>query len=194
MKNYLDIIFLNIINNIDISEGGDIKDIKGIITYDLRYISLLILLAVIVFILLFFILRKKKNNDPNEEKPVLPPETTALDKINRLRESKLIEQGRFKEFYTILSEIIREYFECKYKISALDRTTCELVLELKKKSIISDKVGIVQYFLFDCDLVKFARYIPPAEDSDKILDTAQEIIDISKNSQAENSTEMKINV
>lgn len=196
MKYYLNLFLSNIINNIDVSGEEDIKDIKNIITYDLKYIYLLILSAVIISLLLFFILRKKKNNIPQEEKPDLPPEVSALDKINKLRGSKLIEQGRYKEFYTILSEIIRDYFEGKYKVSALDRTTFELVSELKKKNIINDKIGIIQKFLFDCDLVKFAKYIPLEGDPDKILNTAEKIItaNAAENEQNGNPAEIKINV
>ncbi|MFH1287828.1 MAG: DUF4083 family protein [bacterium] len=160
---------------------GDIRDIKGIISYDFNFIYLIILLVLLGLIILafvFIIRRKKKSSAAEKEIPTLPPDVSALEKIKKLRESKLIEQGKVKEFYTILSDIIRAFIEDKYKIPALDRTTYELVSELKNKNVIYGRVGIVQDFLFDCDLVKFAKCIPPKEDSDKILNTAEEIINV----------------
>ena len=132
MKHYLDLILTNIINNIEFSGGEDIKDIKDIIVYDLRYLYIFILLAIIISLILFFMLRKKKNIVPEEEKSVLPPETVAFDKIKKLKELNLIEQKKYKEFYTKLSEIIREYFEMKYDMSALDRTTYEMRSEERR--------------------------------------------------------------
>ncbi|MDD5772606.1 MAG: hypothetical protein PHX78_03970 [bacterium] len=194
MKDFTDLILTILINQTGLSGDEDIKDIKDIIAYDFNYKYLIILLAIIIFFLLFFVLRKKKINIKEEKKQVLPPEVIAMDRINKLRESKLIEQGRYKEFYTIISEIIRDYFEAKYKISALDRTTYELVIELKNKNIFSDKVGIIQNFLFDCDLVKFAKYVPPAEDPDKMLAQAREIINIAVNENTKAQSEINSNV
>lgn len=161
---------------------NDIRDIKGLIYYDIRLIYLLILLCLVAFVIAFilFLRKRKKPSVVKEEILVLPPDVVALNKIRKLKELKLIEQGKIKEFYTMLSDIIRAFIEDKYKISALDRTTYELIAELKNKNVIRNNIGMVHDFLFDCDLVKFAKYIPPAEDSNKILITAEEIININQ--------------
>lgn len=161
---------------------NDIRDIKGLIYYDVRLIYLLLLLGLIALAIAFilFLRKRKKPGVVKEEIPILPPDVIALNKIKELKKLKLIEQGKIKEFYTMLSDIVRAFIENKYKISALDRTTYELITELKSKNVIRSNIGMVHDFLFDCDLVKFAKYIPLAEDSNKILITAEEIININQ--------------
>lgn len=161
---------------------NDIRDIKGLIYYDIRLIYLLVLLGLVALVIAFilFLRKRKRPSVVKEEMPILPPDVVALNKIRELKELKLIEQGKIKEFYIMLSDIIRAFIEDKYKISALDRTTYELITELKSKNVIRSNIGVVHDFLFDCDLVKFAKYIPPVEDSNKILMTAEEIININQ--------------
>lgn len=193
MKYSIGLFIINMIKN-SIRDEGDIRDIKDLIIYDIKPGYILLFLSLIALLALIFFMGRKKNNIKKEEMPVLPPDITALEKIKRLKRSKLIEQGRIKEYYTILSDIIRAFMKDEYKISALDRTTYELVSELKNKNIFSGKAVMIQNFLLDCDLVKFAKYIPPVEDPDKILNTAEEIINIAINERAKVTKEITADV
>lgn len=190
MKCIIDITLINIINNF--SDEGDIRDIKGLLVYELNLRYIFILTALVLITCLLILLRKKRSNIKKEEKLVLSPESAAMDRIRKLKGSNLITQGRIKEYYTILSDIVREYLEGKYKISAKDLTTCELICEIKKNNIIIGKIAAIQGFLSNCDLVKFAKHIPLKEDADKIMDIAVEIINFAKNN--EEQAEIKSNV
>ncbi|MEW6088204.1 MAG: hypothetical protein AB1498_07860 [bacterium] len=195
MKYFINLILINTINNINNGfNEGDIRDIKPIIEYDLKYMYLLMVLLLTAFVFAVILLIRKKSDAGKREEVILPPDVAAMDKIRKLKESKLIEQGKIKEFYTIISDIIRVFFEQRYKISALDQTSYELIWELKNKNLIDNKAEIVRDFLYDCDLVKFAKYVPPAEDSDRMLNTAEGIINFAKNDPVKNPAEIKTDV
>ena len=55
------------------------------------------------------------------------PDTTRTARIEGLR---LPEQGRFKQYYTLVTDCLRAYLEQPLQIHTFDRTTAELKVEL----------------------------------------------------------------
>jgi hypothetical protein len=161
--------------NNDIRPLKDIVDISG--EFPVLPVVILILAALAVTALIYF--RKKRGK---EEKPALPPksaEEIARDALKALREMRLIEKGLIKEYYIRLSDIIRTYIENRYGIFSMDRTTLELFQEMKSKRIERSHVDKINYFLEDCDMVKFAKYTPDQKETEEIYKKAEEIIDIT---------------
>ncbi len=162
-----------------ISSTEDIKDLKDIINVKLNIVPyLFIAIFFLILATAAFILYKNRSRKQPEKDlpPLLPPYIKALEEIRKLKDLNLIEQGMVKEFCTRLSEIIRVFLEEEYKISALDRTTYELVEKLKCINIQTDRVFLIQNFLVDCDLVKFAKYKPPKEDLTCLLEQAEKTV------------------
>ena len=163
----------------DLSSAEDIRDIKpqllpkgGIVLY------LIFFILVLTGIFLFLHLRKKKiiKNESLPAEEVLSPEEIAYRSLELLNSSDLIAKGKIKEYYIELSEIVRKFLAMKYKISVIERTTGEIFLDLKK--ILDMKKTIeIKEFLESCDLVKFAKYIPPVEQIQDDFKKAKEIID-----------------
>ena len=104
-------------------------------------------------------------------------------KIEKLKNMNLIEEGRIKDYYIILSEIIRRYIEGRYNIQVLDRTTGELFWEMKNARIDKKVVTQVKDLLEDCDLVKFAKYIPPSDIIEKNFNTSVNIVNVTNSTQ-----------
>jgi len=92
--------------------------------------------------------------------PAVPPFQTALEELDKLKNSELIKEGRIKEFYITLSDIIRKYLGAIYSFDTLDKTTAEIYLELRRA--VADKKALVfiRDFFDECDFVKFAKYRP----------------------------------
>ncbi|MBU1933012.1 MAG: hypothetical protein KKC66_03830, partial [Candidatus Omnitrophica bacterium] len=61
-----------------------------------------------------------------------------------------------------------------------DRTTWELYREMREKKIQKRSVDRIKDFLEDCDLVKFAKYIPEQKEIETAYTSAKEIVEVTK--------------
>ncbi len=126
-----------------------------------------VLLAVLVSLAGFgywyyrkFILTKPVILEPEVKRPAWD---VALEELEYLKNTDLINTGKVKEYYFILSEILRKYIENRFDLACIDRTTEEIKQELKN-GILEEKIKEKFFtFLTESDLVKFAKYVPPAE-------------------------------
>ena len=91
-----------------------------------------------------------------------------------------LKEKQIKEFYLQLSEILRQYFSRRYQITALEETTEELLRELQKQSLHWQQRSLISNFLAECDIVKFARYVPSPEETEKTYHMAFQIIDVTR--------------
>ncbi len=97
----------------------------------------------------------------------------AFRDLDKLKEEKLPEHGKTKEFYSRLTEIIRRYIEKQYGIPAMEITTIE-TLELFSKSNPDDQLldEMLEQLLQLGDLVKFAKQDPSPLENQTNLNNA----------------------
>ena len=134
-------------------------------------------------VLAIILYRRKKEGKrllPLRESPPRPPHEIAVEALDRLRDSDLLEKGKIKAYYTEISEIIRRYIEGRYFIVALEMTTTDVLDGLSREDVFEEDYDLFQMFLDRCDLVKFAKMIPTAEENEEILRLAYEIVDRTK--------------
>ncbi len=146
------------------------------------YIIALLTAIALFFIIRYFIKRYKENKPLfKAEKPKEPAHITALRKLDKLKEKKLWQSGRAKEYYSELTYILREYLENRYNISALERTSHELI-ELLRHSKLIDKEHIEEFRqIFSLgDLAKFAKFNPMPDENDLSMKNAYSIIENTK--------------
>lgn len=118
-----------------------------------------------------------------------PAHAIAYDILRRLKEDKLVEAGRIKEFYERLSDCLRHYIEHRFSLRAPERTTEEFLAELKSEEALSSEYrGDLKRFLEHCDMVKFARFDPSVEQIEETLQMVQEFVDKTR------SEECKVDV
>jgi len=84
-----------------------------------------------------------------------------MQKLEDLLRSDWLQTGKIKEFYIALSEIVRAYIEGAFQTPALERTTNELMRDLRRVQELpmQSQVGLKD-LLELCDLVKFAKLRP----------------------------------
>lgn len=118
-----------------------------------------------------------------------PAHEIAYERMRVLVEDDLVNTGKIKEFYERISDILRHYIEHRFDLKAPERTTEEFLTELAVTDVLeeSDKQGLGE-FLRHCDLVKFARHSPTAEQIQKTFDLVKDFIEKTK------SDERKIDV
>jgi hypothetical protein len=118
-----------------------------------------------------------------------PAHEIAYERLQALVRQDLVKAGKIKEFYERLSDILRHYIEHRFNIRAPERTTEEFLAELPSAGVLSqseqERLG---EFLRHCDLVKFAKYNPTAEQIQKTFDLVKDFIETTK------SDEKKIDV
>ncbi|MGE5354449.1 MAG: hypothetical protein ACM3P0_20365 [Acidobacteriota bacterium] len=163
-------------------QGEDIKDIKDPlkIPLDWKMILLYCLIALIIIasvVYLYLYYRKKKRQKEGLIPVVVKePHEEALDLLNELERKKLWQSGRIKEYHTEITEIIRTYFEKRFRVPALEITTNELVNNLSKVKEAEKVRVITSDFLNNADLVKFAKYVPMESINEEMMSQARRIV------------------
>jgi hypothetical protein len=107
-----------------------------------------------------------------------PAHEVAYDRLRALVQARLVEAGRIKEFYQAVSDILRHYIEDRFKLHAPEQTTEEFLFTLAQTDGLpeSDKVRLGE-FLQHCDLVKFARHEPTADQIQQTFDLVKAFIE-----------------
>ena len=119
-----------------------------------------IILALVVVGLIWFI-RSRKRKREGQTRVVWPPHVEALKRLKSLDDKPYLKQGKYKLYYSELTEILRGYFERRYQFSALESTSDEILAHLKRESDFSNELyRSLARFLRESDLVKFAKLIP----------------------------------
>jgi len=109
--------------------------------------------------------------------PPRPPEEVAYAELERLLAAGLLEAGRVKEFYVELAEIVRRYLAARFGIDSFERTTSELLEGLRAVRLGAGHLAATAEILTACDLVKFARLRPAAEESRVTVERVYRFVD-----------------
>lgn len=97
--------------------------------------------------------------------PMEDPDAEALRRLSELKEKKLWEQGQEKEYFTMLTDILRNYLDRRFGINAMEMTSRQIMQTLAADPSLKDKRGLVRQILDMADFVKFAKVRPLPDDS-----------------------------
>jgi len=112
----------------------------------------------------------------HSEGKALHPWEKAWNELDSLLAMKLIENGRYREFYDRISDLARRYVELSFRIRAPEQTTEEFLQQVRESKALAEFAPLLEEFLFSCDLVKFARYRPRVEDAQKTVHTCEKFL------------------
>ncbi len=115
-----------------------------------------------------------------EAAPEVPPHVRAIERLRDLEEKHLWQQGATKAFYSEATDIVREYFEGRYGITALEMTTEEIMRQLDGHIGEGGLRNDIAVLLSEADLVKFAKYAPQPDDNSSVIPRALAIVDRTK--------------
>ncbi|MBI5478485.1 MAG: hypothetical protein HY906_06490, partial [Deltaproteobacteria bacterium] len=142
---------------------------------------LLVALGVVVGFVLRSVLRARARRAVPPPPP-RPAHEIALERLDALRGTDLLQRQEFKEFYLRLSEILREYLGRRYGFPALDLTTTEILEALGPRAELARRDGgpDLGAWLFSSDLVKFAKYTPTITEAAGALSEGYAIVDCTR--------------
>lgn len=170
---------------IDTSKG--IKDLKPPLTvpYTLEEILTATAVVLAVALLLFFGYRyyRKRMQRSGKHVYVPPPRQAhviALEELGLLKERKLWQQGKIKEYYSAVTEIVRRYFENRYGIPALEETTDEIIGGLQRVPVRQQVLQEMEKVLRRADLVKFAKHQPALSEHEEMMTVAYAVVEMTK--------------
>lgn len=154
--------------------------LKEVIPYILGAI---LILAILFFI--FYAIKRKKNNKPIfviPRKPKEPAHIIALRELDRIKQEKLWQQGKTKQFYSEITETLRKYIEYRYGIPAMEQTSDETLDSFKyRRDLLKEKTfENLSRILKLADLVKFAKYRTTPDDDNMTLVNAYFFVNDTK--------------
>jgi hypothetical protein len=124
-----------------------------------------LLLLVGLGALIYFLIKKHQKKKIEEETFKTPIEK-ATNLLNTLEKKELWQKGEIKSYYSELTDITRNYIEEAIEIPAMESTTSELIVNLKKASqkkkmkLSQETIDNLERVLKQADLVKFAKSKP----------------------------------
>jgi hypothetical protein len=148
------------------------------------YILGVILIAAILFFI-FYAIRRRKNNKPLfviPKKPKEPAHIIALRELDRIKNEKIWQQGKTKQFYSEVTEVLRRYIEDRFEIPAMEQTSVETLESFRnQRELIKKKTYENLHMILDtADLVKFAKYKTLPDDDNMTLVNAYFFVDDTK--------------
>ncbi len=173
-----------IVQTVEVDTAKAIKPIVAPYTVTLTFIEWLklywhwIALAVVVLALIFgviYYLKNRKKEVDEEEEPEIPLDEIINQRISRLEQQKLWQQGQIKAYYSEVSEILRFLLEKTLQFNALELPTGDIVKHLKYQGLDSTKIQQIRHILTVSDLAKYAKEQPIASENEAVMAQLKEI-------------------
>ncbi len=142
--------------------------------------------AVLAAILLgvWMIVKYRKHIPFLSPKPPVPPHIVAIRQLEALRHQKLPQNNKHKQYYSGITDILREYINGRFGIRAMEMTTDEILTAVekpKKEGLVDDRrYSDLKEILQTADLVKFAKLVPDDEESEAAYYAAYYFVEETK--------------
>jgi hypothetical protein len=174
---YLEKINSGVTDSIDFEQLQlhDIKPVQKAPFVWTDYLWILWLVLGIAFILaliglvIYLILKKKRKGYVFKPPVVQPAHVRAINELDKLKAEKIWQQGREKEFYSKLTDILRHYIYEREGVNAMEMTSGEILNEVRKLQEVDSVYDNLKQILSTSDLVKFAKYKPYPDENDLSL-------------------------
>ena len=96
----------------------------------------------------------------------LSPGDWALGELGRIEAGPLSVEAEVHVFHTQLSDTLRRYLEIRFHLPAEEQTTAEFLDGMRRSPLLTDEQQLLlRDFLERCDVVKFARVVPPRQEA-----------------------------
>jgi hypothetical protein len=161
---------------VDVDKPEEFFDIKEIwkppfVLADYYPIIFGVLLALFMICVIGYIiqrLRNRKSTIPEllKEELKIPPHELAIRELNEIKQQKLWQQGRNKEYYTQITDTLRRYIYRRFGINAMEMTSYEILNIITRENDARSVYDTLKQILQLADLVKFAKWRPLPDEND----------------------------
>ena len=99
--------------------------------------------------------------------PPLPPHVVAIKALESLHHQKLWQNGKYKQYYSGITDILRTYIAARYEVGAMEMTSDEIIAAMRGIGELPQKCAMdLTEILRNGDLVKFAKAEPDPEQNE----------------------------
>ncbi len=166
----IDVVFSEFDPNQDYHDIKDVVDVKVEKEKQWWWYAVIGGGVLVLALILYLLLRKKPVKVKPE--PVIDPYEEAMRQIEQLQRNK----PEPKQYYSAMVDVFREYIHRKKGIHSLQKTSDDLVVQLKNLQISKDGFDRLAQVLQLSDFVKFAKYQPVKDDDTLFSETIRESI------------------
>lgn len=139
------------------------------------------ILLIVLGIYIYKRLKKKQSIIPLvKEKPKLSPFEQAIKELDEIKQGKLWQQGRNKEYYTLLTDTIRKYIEGRFGINAMEMTSDQILYLIQMQNDAESVHTNLSQILELSDFVKFAKLHPLPNENELSLMNAYLFVNQTK--------------
>ena len=104
------------------------------------------------------------------------PEERALQALDALRDSKMWQAGKVKEYHTALTDAVRRFIEEATGIRATDMTSDETIAEMETRPDCRPTTRLLKDIFTTADMVKFAKSEPLPHEHERSMSQATEFV------------------
>ena len=151
--------------------ADDIRDIRGPKAVPVSWVVPAVLAGAIVVAFCAFAVSRRRNRGTRGRNLSLSEQT-----LERLEDTRaLMRPATAREFGIAASEVIRNYIEKRFEVIATQRTTEEFLQTLLQSSneALARHRSLLEEFLHQCDLVKFAGASLAVTDMEALFQSAR---------------------
>jgi hypothetical protein len=162
--------------------SGLLRDIKPVMDvhipdYTWYYIIGGLLLLLLLAYLIYRYLKKRKNKPVPIFKADLSPYNEAMQSLQALDQAGFLNAHKEKQYHTELAGIFKRYLSRHAQKDLLNKTTGDILLELKESKLDVGQISEIAEGLRYTDAVKFAKFIPIHAESNRALELVKRGID-----------------
>jgi len=167
---------------IDVSkmqDYNDIKDIEEVPPGNNGLITALIIAITLISIAVIYWLFTKKKKPVRADagfKEKLSPLEWAMAELNKLNGRDLHAPVEVKKYYSDLTDISRIFFNRQLQQHSFQQTTDEWMINLQSLQVDNETKSSFFQFLREADAVKFAKYLPPANDNQSSVGAIKQML------------------
>lgn len=126
-----------------------------------------IILGLLVWLIVWYVRRLlSRRATIIKPDPKIPPHVVAIKALEALKHKKLWQNGKYKQYYTALTDILRQYIAGRWGVGALEMTTDEIISALRDVDLPLDNRSNLVSIMRTADMVKFAKAEPEATENE----------------------------
>lgn len=166
---------------VDTSKPEEFSDIKDtwkppFVLADYYPIIYGVLFALLFICIIGYIIKRLKNKQSiipfKKSEPKLPPHEQAIKELEEIKQQKLWQQGRNKEYYTLITDVLRKYIVDRFGVNAMEMTSSEILDLLRKDENAKPVFDNLKQILMLADFVKFAKMNPLPDENNQSMNNA----------------------
>ena len=143
-----------------------------------------VLLTLFLICVVAYVIKRMRNRQSilpfKKPEPKLPPHEQAIKELDEIKQQKLWQQGRSKEYYTLITDTLRRYIVDRFGINAMEMTSGEILDIIRKQQEATSVYESLKQIMQMADFVKFAKMNPLPDENDLSLMNAYLFINQTK--------------